>query len=177
MNTKSSNIAKSCVSCWNELNVLRLLPTYTFTVIFFENLLYFILQSAVGVFRLRFFSTECVMDLVESTNWNGDCRIYVGYNRALVTVRYSLPSLTVHPKPLPCYILSYFSLLTWKSGQVKKKHSCTHHSLVLLYSSCIFKNKAQSRIVYEMKSRLLPIHNWYLLLASLSKWGCDRQDM
>jgi hypothetical protein len=48
--------------------------------------------SMPAVFVGRSQQNARAVDLVESNNWNKDCRVYMGYNRALVRVRH-LPTL------------------------------------------------------------------------------------
>jgi hypothetical protein len=69
------------------------------------------------------FATECAMDLVESTNWQGSCRTCVGYYRNLqcVTLRFSNTTQVQPPPPVVLTIL----LLMRKAEATSKKLYCT----------------------------------------------------
>jgi hypothetical protein len=73
-----------------------------YTTLLYYNIFCYInaynIPSVVKHFQCPYtwpFSTECTMDLVESTNVNKNCKVCMGQERALVTVR--------HPPSLPYY--------------------------------------------------------------------------
>jgi hypothetical protein len=62
------------------------------------------------------FAAECAPDLVESINWDKDCRVCRGYNRVLVIFSYShFP--TMHLQPLARYFYAYNSNFTLCAGE------------------------------------------------------------
>jgi hypothetical protein len=64
------------------------------------------------------FSTECAVDKEEFTNRHKDCRIYMGYNRSLVTV---IPQCSCrHFSAICCYISP---VLLMRSPEARLKHS------------------------------------------------------
>jgi hypothetical protein len=86
------------------------------------------------------FSTECAMDLFESTNWEG-CGVCMGYNRASIEVRNSpFHSAAANTVPLPFPHTYQFLCATWRPGP-NRRPVCRKALTKVLSSirSCVVK--------------------------------------